>query len=294
VLAGLGHPGHPTFGTPRAAEEVMRTMSVPWRVSKAERRVLRVRAWPSWLRLACVLGPAVVAAALALALASCQIEARDTAPAASNSSLADEVVAASRRMHQRFTAAQRLELAVVHSDLDGAHADARELAEIDEPGVLAPWQPYFASLRDAARQVELAPGIVGAARLTATLGRRCASCHEAIAARVAFPAEPAPAGDPKLVIQMLGHQWAAEQMWQGLIGPSDARWLAGARALTGAPLHIVAQAVTPRSELDIDDVARIRLYARRAEAAASQDARADLFGAMLATCAHCHAVLRDR
>lgn len=87
---------------------------------------------------------------------------------------------------------------------------------------------------------------------------------------------------------------AVEQMCQGLIAPSDARWLAGARALTRAPLHIVAQAVTPRSELDVDDVARIRLYARRGEAAASQDARADLFGALLGTCVHCHAVLRHR
>ena len=93
---------------------------------------------------------------------------------------------------------------------------------------------------------------------------------------------------------MLGHQWAAAQMWQGLIGPSDERWRAGAHALTQAPLHIVAAAVTPNSELDIDDIARVRLYARRAEAAGSQDARGDIFGALLATCAHCHAVLRDR
>jgi hypothetical protein len=269
----------------------MRTLSVPWRVSEHERRTFR--GWPGWLWLVCVISPAV-AAALALALASCQIEARDTAPTGPSGGLVDEVATASRHMHQRFTAAQRLELAVVHGDLAGAHADARELAELGEPGALARWQPYFASIRDAAGQIEAAPGIVGAARLTATLGRRCARCHEAIGARIAFPAEPAPPGDPRLVIQMASHRWAAEQMWQGLIGPSDARWLAGAGALTRAPLHIVAQAVTPSSELDIDDVARIRLYARRAEAAGSQDARADLFGAMLGTCAHCHAVLRDR
>lgn len=269
----------------------MRTLSVPWRVSKHERRTFR--GWPSWLRFACLIGPAVLAVALALALASCQVEARDTAPVRGGS-LADDVAAANHRMHQRFTAAQRLELSVVHGDLAGAHADAHELAELDQPDALARWQPYFAAIRDAAREIEAAPGIVGAARLTATLGRRCARCHEAIDARIAFPAEPRPPGDPKLVLQMVSHEWAAEQMWQGLIGPSDARWLAGARALSQAPLHIVAQAVTPSSELDIDDVARIRLYARRAQAAGSQDARADLFGTMLGTCAHCHALLRDR
>jgi hypothetical protein len=269
----------------------MRTLSVPWRVSKHERR--RFRGWPTWLRLACLISPVALAAALALALASCQVEARDTAPPRGGS-LADDVVAASHRMHQRFTAAARLELAVVHGDLSGAQADAHELAELDQPDALMRWQPYFEEIREAARQIEVTPGIIGAARLTAVLGRRCARCHEAIGARIAFPAGPAPSGDPKLVVQMVSHQWAAEQMWQGLIGPSDGRWLAGARALSQAPLHIVAQAVTPTSELDVDDVARIRLYARRAEAAGSQDARADLFGTMLGTCAHCHAVLRDR
>ena len=93
---------------------------------------------------------------------------------------------------------------------------------------------------------------------------------------------------------MLGHQWAATQMWFGLIGPADDRWLIGARALTTVPLTIVAQGVTPSSELDVDDVARVRLYANRALGAMPREERAELFGTLLATCAHCHAVLRDR
>jgi hypothetical protein len=50
----------------------------------------------------------------------------------------------------------------------------------------------------------------------------------------------------------------------------------------------------PASELDLDDLARIRLYANRALTAGAQDARAELLGTLLTTCAHCHAVLRDR
>lgn len=244
------------------------------------------------LRIAWAISPAL--AALVLALAACGIEARDTRPNESGASLAAAIQAAQRRMHVRFAAAGRIELAIVHSDLDRAHAEAHQLTEIDEPDVLPAWRPYFASIRDAAHQIEVAPGVIGAARLTATLGRRCARCHEASGATVRFPAEPAPPSDPRLALQMVGHQWAAAQMWQGLIGPSDKKWRAGAHALTMVPLHMVAQAVTPASELDVDDVARVRLYARRAEAAASQDGRAEVFGTMLATCAHCHAVLRDR
>jgi cytochrome c5 len=57
---------------------------------------------------------------------------------------------------------------------------------------------------------------------------------------------------------------------------------------------MVAMSVTPTSDLDVDDVARVRLYARRALAAQSQGARAEVFGQLLETCAHCHATLRDR
>jgi cytochrome c553 len=83
-------------------------------------------------------------------------------------------------------------------------------------------------------------------------------------------------------------------MWKGLIGPSDDRWLEGAQALTTVPLNLVAMSVTPTSDLDVDDGARVRLYARRALAPQPQDARAEVFGQLLATCAHCHATLRDR
>ena len=197
-------------------------------------------------------------------------------------------------MHVRFTAAMRIEQAIAHSDLDRAHSEARELGVLEEPDALPTWRPYFESIRDAARQIELAPSVVGAAPLTAELGRRCARCHEAISAKIRFPVEPPPPDDPKLAAKMLGHQWAAAQLWQGLIGPSEERWIAGARALTTVPLTMVAQAATPSSGAELDDVARVRLYANRALTTGAQDARGELFGTLLATCAHCHGVLRDR
>jgi len=52
----------------------MRTIPVPWRVSRHERYAFH--GWPRWLWLG-VIGAIALAA---LALASCQVEARDTAP----------------------------------------------------------------------------------------------------------------------------------------------------------------------------------------------------------------------
>lgn len=222
----------------------------------------------------------------------CHIE--EGALAMSRPDLARATLAEQRRMHARFDAATRIERAIAFSDLDRARTEARHIVALDVSNVSLTWQPYFDSLREAARQVESSRSLGEAARLTATLGQRCANCHLAIAARVELPAEPRPSGGRKLVTEMQGHQWAAAQMWWGLIGPSSVHWIAGARALTTAPLTIVAQSATPSSELDVDDVARVRLYANRAMTTSDPDARGDLFGTLLTTCAHCHAVLRDR
>ncbi len=139
-------------------------------------------------------------------------------------------MATQRRMHQRFESARRIEQSIAFSDLDRAHREAHELATFDEPDASLTWRPYFDAIRDAARQVELSGSVGDAARRAATLGLRCADCHDAIAARVTFPVDARPPEVPRLAAMMLGHQWAATQMWFGLIGPADDRWLTGARA----------------------------------------------------------------
>ncbi len=198
-------------------------------------------------------------------------------------------------MHERMSAARGIEVAIVHSDLDRAHAEAGALTTLDEPDALETWRPFLERVTSSAHEVEIAPDVVAAARAMAKLGRECARCHEAIAAKIAFPEVPRPADDPKLRPQMLAHQWAASRMWEGLIGPSENRWLDGAQALTEARLTIVAEDDSlPNSNKIGDDIARVRLYANRAVALHDQDARTDLYGELLATCAHCHAAIRDR
>jgi hypothetical protein len=227
-----------------------------------------------------------------LGFGGCHIE--DNMLVLNRPGLARAAAAAQRRMHARFTAASRIQQAIAFSDLERARTEAQDIAGLDESDVSLTWQPYFDAVRDAAHQVELSGSVLDAARLTAILGQRCANCHVAIGARVAFPVESRPTDGPKLAVQMPGHQWAAAQMWYGLIGPSDERWIAGARALATIRPTNVAQSATPASELDLDDLARIRLYANRAATALPPDARAELFGTLLTTCTHCHAVLRDR
>jgi len=224
----------------------------------------------------------------------CHAEIEDPPSPVQTQALVASIQAAQQRMHVRYAAARTLTEAIARSDLEAAYANATTLVELDEPEALPAWRPYMASVQDAGRAVLGAANLTAAARAAATLGERCASCHVAIRARVVFAPEPRPADAPKLAQEMLQHRWAANQLWQGLIAPSDDRWDAGAAALSTAPLGGVAQHGIPGFDNDIDDVARVRLFARRALAAHQPAARAALYGDLLATCAHCHAILRDR
>lgn len=77
-----------------------------------------------------------------------------------------------------------------------------------------------------------------------------------------------------IVCAAAGDGAARRLLWEGLMAPSETHWFAGADALT--------------------TVARLRLYARRALDAKGRDARADVHGSLLGTCAQSHSVLRDR
>lgn len=204
---------------------------------------------------------------------------------AAPSDLADKVRAARERMHRRFESSQRMQYAIAIGQLERARSEAKLIDSLKEPDALPEWRSYIDRIRAAARDVVAAKDTAAAARSSAELGRECARCHEAGKTRVVFPKLPAPAADKP---QMASHAWAAARMWEGLIGPDDERWLLGARRLAETKVDLTAES----GELGIaDDVSRMRLLARRA--GDQQQDRASLYGDLLATCAHCHFVIRD-
>ena len=212
------------------------------------------------------------------------------APKPPERSLADLVLAELDRMHARFASAKSIQVAIAVADLERAHSEARSLAAASDPDLLPDWRPFLDGVRAAATDVATTKDTIGAARASARLGAACARCHLASKARVVFPREDVPALDGKLGDRMMRHQWAAAQMWQGLIGPDDSRWQAGARELADAPLTITAES----GELGIaDDVARTRALATRAMRTGDQLERSGLYGDLLASCAHCHATIRQ-
>ncbi len=224
--------------------------------------------------------------AVLIALAAACGTTPPTTQTESTESLVQKIVAARQRMHSRYTAVAAMQRAIGIGDLDRARAEAISLEAASEPEFLPEWQPYVEAIRRDAAQVAESTDTMTAAKTMAQLGRSCARCHEATQAKITFPRERIPSAN-----EMASHQWASARMWEGIIASADDRWRVGARMLAGARLTPIAES----GELGIaDDVARAKLLASRAIHVGDRDQRANLYGELLATCAHCHATIRDR
>jgi hypothetical protein len=202
--------------------------------------------------------------------------------------LREQVKAAHARMHGRFEASGRMQIAIGVGDLARAQVEAREIVARTEPDFLPEWQAYADEISTAAHAVAATTDTVSAAKATGTLGAACGRCHLAMSAKLVFAVElpPVQPSNPRLASQMATHQWAASRMWEGLVAPDDARWLQGARALGESRIAITAGG--PES-----DVSQIHLLAARAQQPGGIHERGALYGELLGACAHCHFVIRD-
>ncbi|MEO8701651.1 MAG: hypothetical protein ABI867_16515 [Kofleriaceae bacterium] len=205
--------------------------------------------------------------------------------------LVENVKAAQHRMHVRFEATRRMQIAIGLGDLERAHAEAKIIDALVEPDFLPAWQSYVDQIRAAARDVAATQDTVAAAKAAGKLGAACARCHQALSAKLVFPTDPPPPADPRLASQMFTHQWAATRMWEGLVAPDEPRWLQGARTLAGSRIAIAEGG--PNTPHLGDDVSRMRLLATRAQQPADKQDRGALYGDLLGACAHCHFVIRD-
>jgi cytochrome c553 len=191
-------------------------------------------------------------------------------------------------MHASFDTARAIERLLIRSKLDDAQYFAKSLAsEPDVPG-LEPWAKQIALVRERAAAVATAPGIDDACRREAQLAAACAGCHADAGAEPEFRSPPAlPADAQTVAARMARHQWAADRIWEGMVGASDEPWRAGLDVL----------AVTPLAFPKIDSARvglalRLQQLADQARHPTSNDLaeRARLYGEILVTCAACHSL----
>lgn len=210
----------------------------------------------------------------------------DGGPAATPISNTSDAELLQRRMRAHHEAATYLQRAVVHGRL----MDARTSAA----WINANANPRTDELLTAAYQIEQARDLETIAALTGDLAAACGSCHQERGATPFIRMPPEPAAVPGLPAQMQRHEWAAARLWDGVIGPSDEAWYAGARAMGEATIDLAATTHAKPNEEVVALAERMHELAARAKNTNRLADRSVLYGEMLQTCASCHAIVRPR
>jgi cytochrome c553 len=198
-------------------------------------------------------------------------------------------------MRGHFARAGGLYAAIAAGDLAAVRVQAQAISQEETgAGMAARARAYIEQLNAFAGLAARAPDVPTAASAVANVGATCGSCHKSMKRGPRYQVVTgAPVGATPVATRMLRHRWAADRLWEGLIGPSDTAWSAGAGALVDVPLYTddltrdVAQ-YEPVTALawTVHDVGA------RARMAPDSPTRAQLFGQLLGTCARCHALLK--
>ena len=165
---------------------------------------------------------------------------------------------------------------------------------IDDPG-LASWAAQSRRVNAAALDLMTAQDVDGALRGLARVAVECAGCHMDANSAPAFPVPPAPPPDRATrEARMARHAWAADRLWEAIVGNDDARWESGLTVLAAAPLP---PSVLPAVLIDGGNAAaKLQAYARNqldVRGTVTIHDRARAYGEMLVLCSRCHAT-RDR
>jgi cytochrome c553 len=199
-------------------------------------------------------------------------------------------------MHEHLTRITTIKAHIIMDDLDGVREPAAWLAEHESvTGLPANYEPYVELMRMYARQVVAAPDLKSAAKSVSQMARNCGNCHLTNEVELEFGFDTRPADWADTITHMQRHQWAADRLWEGLIGPSDTAWNRGTDMLVDVPLHPadVMDETTNDTDADvIDKIAhRVHLLGGQGTNVRTPDARSKLYAELLGLCADCHSRL---
>jgi cytochrome c553 len=192
-------------------------------------------------------------------------------------------------MRWQFDDLRNVERLLIAGKLEDAKTRAFLLTRpAPDPG-MARWQREVGAVTEAARALVAAPSIDEACRREARVAAACARCHRGTQELRVFAAPAmAPPGDATPAGRMARHQWAADRLWEGLVGPSDHRWRAGLDVLVNTPLRFSPFTDAPRA------ASQLEAFAQQAIASLATDSpedRARRYGEMLVVCSACHSAL---
>ncbi|MBX3157689.1 MAG: hypothetical protein KF773_17080 [Deltaproteobacteria bacterium] len=184
-------------------------------------------------------------------------------------------------MHQNFDLVRAIERLLVRGKLEEAARFAEAIAQAPvEAPAHGPWATHVVAVRDRALAVARATTVEDALRKETRLAVACAGCHRDSAAIVFAKPPAAPPDRATIDARMARHRWAADRLWEAIVGDADDAWRAGLDVLAATPLELGPERAPLARELQ-----RLATAARRAPPSAD---RAATYAELLVTCAACH------
>lgn len=200
-----------------------------------------------------------------------------------------------QHMRVSFWAAVDARDAIIDGDLTVAHERANYLAHEHFEALPERWQPWIHEMQKHAAELAMAPDVEEAAQWTASLALACGNCHWYLGKGPGYDTDEVAslASQPEdLRTRMLRHSLAADDLWMGLVRPSQGAWTRGARLLNEAPPERPTE--PGGGEVDAAFAAQlnaIKALGLRAITAKTPHQRASVYGEFLARCAACHTLV---
>jgi cytochrome c553 len=222
-----------------------------------------------------------LALAFAIAVAiSMQIAAADRDPAPKRVER-DQV--ARFHMHQSFDLVRAIERLLLRGKLEEAKRFAEAIALAPDAPAHGAWAAQTLAVRDRALALSKATSVDDALRRATKLAAACGDCHRDTYGSTMFDQPPpVPPDRPAIDARMVRHRWAADRLWEAVVGDSDVAWREGLDVLAATPLDFGADRASFARDLQ-----RLANTARRTKAPAA-GTRAAAYAELLVTCAGCH------
>jgi cytochrome c553 len=196
-------------------------------------------------------------------------------------------------MHRHFSRTVDIQTGIVVGDLDRARSAAEWLATYQGLEASGPaGASHLEAVRAEAYLISQATDLDSVAKAAGTMAAACGGCHRATNAGPNFVTGSGYPEGQSQAATMIRHLWAADRLWEGLVGPSEDAWDAGAHALGQgwASFGQVIQA-SASPERARGYVAAVQDLAGAAANATTQEARGAVFGEILSTCNRCHSAV---
>jgi mono/diheme cytochrome c family protein len=197
-----------------------------------------------------------------------------------------------KHMHAHLDAMKSIEAGIIAGNLDATREPATWLLEHDEPaGLPAAGSEFVATVRGAASALLEADSLGSAAEAASQMGLACGACHTASNVTVEFDEVERPSDKEKAKPHMQRHQWAADRMWEGLIGPDGVAFSRGANLLFESPVKPAELAKLGGGDAAVGMSRRIHQLAANATTVSEPEEQAEIYAEFIANCGACHSEL---